>query len=355
MYAIHIFILVLHHGCLSEGLSCFQCDHVAKPSDCGTANRCKDQELCSIRKYVSNDGHEWFDLGCSSHQRCIPIISIPVVGKRHVSTNTKLKKEVRSEKLSKTVRSTTETVVCEKCCTTDKCNAGLLCDTLDCVPNPCMHGLCRSSCLGYTCKCQYGYEGTNCDKYCEPNLCVHGVCKSNLQGYSCTCFFGYQGSKCDKYCDPNPCIHGVCINSLKGYTCKCHHDYEGTYCDKYCDPNPCSNMTCKHVALTYSCTCEAGHPTYKKDKGQSGVVELGESPLPNKQVCHIVRFHRPFLNIPAIVCGLRELEADKHHDVRINAMPFNVSTTGFAMKIFSWGESCTHNAIFSWMACPMIT
>lgn len=65
-------------------------------------------------------------------KRCIPIISIPVVGKRHVSTKTysNVKKEARSEKSSKTVRSTTETDVCEKCCITDKCNAGLLCDIL---------------------------------------------------------------------------------------------------------------------------------------------------------------------------------------------------------------------------------
>lgn len=45
----------------AKGLSCFQCDHVAKPSDCTTANRCSDQEvnkhlnhqaMQSLKKYI---------------------------------------------------------------------------------------------------------------------------------------------------------------------------------------------------------------------------------------------------------------------------------------------------------------
>ncbi|CAG2189162.1 RFC1 [Mytilus edulis] len=69
---------------------------------------------------------------------------------------------------------------------------------VDCDPDPCVHGICKSSLQGYHCTCQYGYDGSKCDQYCDPNPCVHGVCKSTLQGYSCTCESGYQGSKCDK-------------------------------------------------------------------------------------------------------------------------------------------------------------
>lgn len=34
----------------------------------------------------------------------------------------------------------------------------------DCDHNPCMHGSCMNSLLGYSCTCQQGYEGSKCDK-----------------------------------------------------------------------------------------------------------------------------------------------------------------------------------------------
>ncbi|CAG2213976.1 NOTCH1 [Mytilus edulis] len=236
-------------------------------------------KLCSIRKYVSNTGHEWFDLGCSSQKveynivndifvilrgRCIPIISVPVLGKRHVSTKTssKFKKEAKSEKPSQTFRSTTETVVCEKCCTTDQCNARLLCESLDCDPNPCTHGVCKSSLRGYSCACHQGYYGSICDKNCDPDPCVHGICKSSLQGYHCTCQYGYDGSKCDQYCDPNPCVHGVCKSTLQGYSCTCESGYQGSKCDKYCDPNPCIHGVCSNSFRGYTLKC---HHDYERN------------------------------------------------------------------------------------------
>ena len=37
-------------------------------------------------------------------------------------------------------------------------------DSNDCEPNPCEHGSCNVEVNGYTCDCDVGWEGTNCDR-----------------------------------------------------------------------------------------------------------------------------------------------------------------------------------------------
>jgi len=73
------------------------------------------------------------------------------------------------------------------------CDAGQTCNPANgncegdaCTPNPCVNGICETGGSGYTCICESGWTGTNCEtdiNECEinPNLCGDRECV-NLPG-----------------------------------------------------------------------------------------------------------------------------------------------------------------------------
>ncbi|XP_011640582.1 basement membrane-specific heparan sulfate proteoglycan core protein isoform X5 [Pogonomyrmex barbatus] len=74
-----------------------------------------------------------------------------------------------------------------------------------CASNPCIHGQCRinPNGNGYSCECEYGYAGINCEKMqkqCEfLNPCKNGGTCTNLHdSYKCDCRLGYNGKDCEK-------------------------------------------------------------------------------------------------------------------------------------------------------------
>lgn len=74
-----------------------------------------------------------------------------------------------------------------------------------CVSNPCVHGMCQStdSYDEYSCTCEYGYVGRNCEnilKQCELLLpCRNGGSCTDLRGsYKCDCPLRYNGQNCEK-------------------------------------------------------------------------------------------------------------------------------------------------------------
>ncbi|XP_044579343.1 basement membrane-specific heparan sulfate proteoglycan core protein isoform X2 [Cotesia glomerata] len=74
-----------------------------------------------------------------------------------------------------------------------------------CSSNPCIHGVCQisSSVFGYSCICEYGYAGINCEnilKQCELlSPCKNGGSCTDLQGsYKCDCPLRFNGKDCEK-------------------------------------------------------------------------------------------------------------------------------------------------------------
>ncbi|XP_034945971.1 basement membrane-specific heparan sulfate proteoglycan core protein isoform X4 [Chelonus insularis] len=80
---------------------------------------------------------------------------------------------------------------------------------------------------------------TNRYDSCQTNPCIHGVCQlsSNFYGYSCVCEYGYAGINCEnvlKQCELlAPCRNGgTCIDIHGPYKCDCSLGFTGRNCEK---------------------------------------------------------------------------------------------------------------------------
>jgi hypothetical protein len=75
--------------------------------------------------------------------------------------------------------------------------------------SPCNGHVCTNRQDGYTCTCDNGWSGTNCDTppdRCINNACVNGAtCISLSTNYMCECTPGYSG----QFCEISP---GMCTN-----------------------------------------------------------------------------------------------------------------------------------------------
>ncbi|CAF1126051.1 unnamed protein product [Adineta steineri] len=102
------------------------------------------------------------------------------------------------------------------------------------IYKPCQNlGICTNNLtypLGYTCFCQSGFSGTNCETNIQPchlDTCLHdGNCTNvNNTHFFCNCTDGRTGINCESlvnYCHNVTCLNkGICQPLLLDYECRC--------------------------------------------------------------------------------------------------------------------------------------
>ncbi|KAK2147613.1 hypothetical protein LSH36_545g04011 [Paralvinella palmiformis] len=132
-----------------------------------------------------------------------------------------------------------------------------------CISDPCQYGSCLPDTRGYTCACNPGFTGRNCETdLCVPDPCQHGSCLPDIQSYTCTCNPGFTGRNCEieiNNCLPSACVKDyVCISCLFGYTCVTKEDTEIVNCEDAlqmkttggCMPGTCTEGICTRVIIT---------------------------------------------------------------------------------------------------------
>jgi len=166
---------------------------------------------------------------------------------------------------------------CEHCGTCNSCKeycqeiASPFKDLNKCDSGPCKNGgTCTNSDGSYSCKCQNGWTGINCNQ--DINECNSGPCKNegtctNSDGsYLCSCQDGWTGINCNQdinECNSGPCKNeGTCTNSDGSYLCSCQDGWTGNNCNQdinECNSHPCKNGgACSNSDGSYSCSCQDG-------------------------------------------------------------------------------------------------
>ena len=182
----------------------------------------------------------------------------------------------------------------------------------ECLADPCGdNGTCQDLVGGYSCTCNQGWSGINCDQDINECLINNGGCHANARctnvegGRTCSCKSGYFGNgincsdrdECaNDPCDPNatcfntdgsfecrcnegftgngidecrqvddcasnPCANGSCVDLIGDYRCDCLPGWTGRHCNENindCSPNPCVNGQCTDRINGYSCSCFDG-------------------------------------------------------------------------------------------------
>ena len=72
----------------------------------------------------------------------------------------------------------------------------------DCASSQCQNGgTCVDGINSYTCNCDAGYAGDNCETdidECASNPCVNGgTCTDGINSFTCDCVPGYTGDTCE--------------------------------------------------------------------------------------------------------------------------------------------------------------
>ncbi|XP_060598944.1 protein jagged-1-like, partial [Ruditapes philippinarum] len=158
-------------------------------------------------------------------------------------------------------------------------------DTNKCVSDPCQNnGTCNNILKSYTCSCQPGYEGVNCELdidecAAKSNLCEH-TCLNVDGSYECLCNIGYRtrstnNSLCNDINECDESIHNcsqLCENVNGGFQCSCFTGFTFNNVTWNCDKDVKTTCTetkiinCSHTAgctvdeisLNETCFCENG-------------------------------------------------------------------------------------------------
>ncbi|CAB63408.4 EGF-like domain-containing protein [Caenorhabditis elegans] len=172
------------------------------------------------------------------------------------------------------------TCVCDDGFFGDKCQYSDICTSATCLYG----GTCTELNNGdYKCDCLLQYFGKNCEvinrcDYGKP--CNNGKCASTIDGittnYTCTCDDGWTGTNCDTmidFCIPNPCSYNsTCKPKFKGYDCTCITGLTGVNCSTIIDlcvpykdstgkwiKTPCNSKddmaNCTKGINTLTCSC----------------------------------------------------------------------------------------------------
>ncbi|OWF41210.1 delta-like protein D [Mizuhopecten yessoensis] len=166
----------------------------------------------------------------------------------------------------------------------------------DCEQQPCQNGgTCQDSGTGYKCKCPDGFTGRRCDTLavsCENEPCKNGApCENTNTSYRCTCLPGYTGYNCDaeiNECAAYPCLNkGRCVDELNGYRCVCAVGFQGQHCEENivdCKQNTCLNGgTCRDRINGFECHCIPG---FVGSLCQKDVDDCELRPCSNGGTCH---------------------------------------------------------------------
>ncbi|XP_078581446.1 uncharacterized protein LOC144864905 isoform X2 [Branchiostoma floridae x Branchiostoma japonicum] len=147
-----------------------------------------------------------------------------------------------------------------------------------CEVSPCVYGTCTDDVMGYTCTCESGWEGFNCDQNiddCASSPCAHGNCTDGVASYTCSCENGWEGTNCDQdidECASNPCLlGGTCLDHVDGYSCVCPKDATGKNCDTVPFIGECyqfSTSAVNHRDATQACSTNDGRMVDLKDEQQ---------------------------------------------------------------------------------------
>ncbi|XP_019627812.1 PREDICTED: neurogenic locus notch homolog protein 1-like [Branchiostoma belcheri] len=159
-------------------------------------------------------------------------------------------------------------------------NMYVLCaDINECLSSPCAHGTCTDRVASYTCSCENGWTGNNCDQdidECLSSPCAHGTCTDGVASYTCSCESGWTGNNnCDQdidECASNPCqLGGTCLDHVNGYSCVCPKETTGKHCETASFAGDCyqfSTSAATHRDATQACSANSGRMVDLRDPQQ---------------------------------------------------------------------------------------